>query len=539
MSTFKVDKTRKVLQWKKEHEDEFIDLGVAGSEVESLKETVNLMQLDKSREDEAKENELPYYKEYAIEWDAEHRGTRLVVEELERLGLRYPGEATLAELSTILFSDKVNQVTNEAFEKDEFFVGTPDGMPPIEYDFMGVRMPLQKADIDPERRSRQKVNIVMIPPVSNPLKLRIGGEGTAIVGGTIQLSVDPRFLKFISKTTSYNLSKIGGVHPVVNEDRDITFSLARAQVEAYTLENHRAFSDTLNPTIRLKRFRNPSQVSELEKREGELVVPSIVRPGKIYHDTTVDTLPFFVEAKEANNVDALGQAVEPIVYICFPEMVQHIPERDTNVEVYKIGLFYGEIPEIKTRVFEDRLEDRAQMGDSEKVYEKYYANWTVKKLEYQESLANYLPEAVSFMYVDPMAGAKYHSAHPKTNQNYFLKGRTEANMETPVHLILFTKNRIGVEEAFRLMTEEFGVRGWCDRVTYAEGTSGEEFIDLGALNKWDVQEEESQTFFGVGPKVYMYYASATSSTTLTDGTIATSTIYVYNKPFQTFKRELI
>lgn len=101
MDVFKVNKEKKILQHKKKGEQEWLDLGVSSAEMTNIKERLAALE-------QIKEETLPLYKEYNLSYDYAHDSK--LKELIDEAGIVFPNKATAFEL----FSNKLESSIKDA-----------------------------------------------------------------------------------------------------------------------------------------------------------------------------------------------------------------------------------------------------------------------------------------------------------------------------------------------------------------------------------------------------------------------------------------
>lgn len=504
MLAVRIDQERNILQYKTTEDVDFKDIGVVLQEYNTLKEKVELLLKER-------EETLPLYKEYVIDWSSNDPVVIKLQSLIAEAGLTLPEKVSLLDITTNKLNKTLSTILSTTSERlgDKFKFRTT--VPPLNY-IVGEDKLTNQSNTT-ELSNPELLSSSVAYPFSKNLKVFFKPEGISILQTSALITAGVHLNNYYYNH-SYKASD--GKHFVMNETLPIAYSKSYYGDDTFEFYTGN-ISDTVNPTITIKTVQGDGSSSST--MPPSTYIPAFVKKKTIIKDTTIDTTQFlpsdFKELEIGGNLPVFA----------FPKKGSWI-----NGEFkpgFIVGIFEGEIDDIKKRINEEVLEVSSIIDSTKETYllSPYYDNeWVTKKETIESELRRmYNSNALSSI---NSQGDRYIINAPN------LLSRETPDMNTAWQFVLISDVKFELDEVARIINEDIGGLRWADKVK-TERRDSFKYHDLDSVTD-SLQMDEVNTMFGYGPKQYLYYSSCPSA--VEDSDITYSRVAVYTGSFRDFER---
>lgn len=534
MNVFKVNKEKKILQHKKKGEQEWLDLGVSSTEITNIKERLDILE-------QIKEEILPLYKEYNLTWVANTR------EERELLGMinqhwqdRMPSATSLLDITTGKIYSKVGEIMDEVYRsnvhnfkyyKDNFKIvfSTEDG---------------QKGCLEPKESHEGSANILaslLSYPLPKNAKLAISPKPLPILQGVQYYKVfryDPSLVTQRSKddypAVLVENHYVGEL--VANRSQRESFlegvgSIPGSYSKAVSVKDDTVIATTSTPMVTLENTTNGFSwsVSELP---GEFI-PFLFKDGVFKHNTTVDVsnLVDLHRLSAYYNDGAIAHnPTEKLPVLFFPQIMPDNASEHKPILV--AGVFAGEIEDIKTRIKEENLEIKDSIDTTlyDLVIRKIKPSLPYDYVAERDLKGRYERSAFGFIGNDY---GIYRFLEDHTGNTGQLIAKTQNGDFTAMHFVIISDLDLELDEVKRIINEDIGGITWTDKTT-TDTRSEFKYHNLGSVTD-NLEKQEVETFFGYGPKQYIYYSACPTAVEEDGSSPITSRVAAITGDFSAFE----
>lgn len=505
MLAVRIDQERNILQYKTTEDVDFKDIGVVLQEYNALKEKVELLLKER-------EETLPLYKEYVINWSTDDPSAVKLQSLIAEAGLTLPEKVSLLDITTNKLSEKLTTILTATSDQLGDKYKFKKTVHQLSYIVDGNKL-TNSANTAKDYQNPDLLSSIVAYPFSKNLKLLLRPEGITILHRNLLVPAGVH-LNAIYYDHYYKLNN--GKHFVMNETLPLDYTKYYQAEDAFGFIIGPA-SDTVNPTITISTVYgdgNPSTTLP-----PCTYIPAFVKRKTIIKDTKVDTTQFLPD----NFKEQEFEGTFPV--FTFPKKGSWI-----NSEFkpgFIVGIFEGEIDDIKKRINEEVLEVTSEIDWSKEIdlFAPYYDNeWKTKKETIKSELERmYNHRALSSI---NSQGDRYIINAPN------LLSRETPDMNTAWQFVLISDVKFELDEVARIINEDIGGLRWADKVK-TERRDSFKYHDLDSVTD-SLQMDEVNTMFGYGPKQYLYYSACPSA--VEDSDITYSRVAVYTGSFRDFER---
>lgn len=532
MEIFKIDKEKEVLQHSNDGVD-FMDLGVSRSEYTLLMQEVEKLK-------ELNKDTLPLYKEYNLSWVANTSEEREILEMINRYwSSRMPSTASLLDIATGKLYNKVGEIMDEVyvFNRSNF-----------KYYKDGFKIAFNTEDsqrgfLEPKGSDEGSDNTLpslLSYPLPKNAKLVVSPKPLPILQGVQYYKVfryDPYFVTMKSKDDypvflpeNYYSGEL-----IVNRSQSKSFLEVIGSIEgSYTknvsVKDSTVIATTTAPMVTLENVTSifTWSVSEFP---GEFI-PFLFKDGVFKHNTTVD-VSNLVDVSQLsqyyNDGADISNPTKKLPVLFFPQIM--LEGATEHKPILVAGVFAGDVEDIKTRIKEENLEIKDFIDTTlyNHVIKEIKPSLPTYHIAEADLRKRYERNAFGFIYEEY---GSYRFKEDYTGNSGFLMAKEQRGDFTAMHFVLISDVDMELDEVKRIIDQDLGGMTWTDRTT--TDTRGEhKYHNLGSVTD-NLEKQEVETFFGYGPKQYIYYSSCPTAQEEDGSSPVTSRVAAITGDFDSF-----